>query len=67
MLWLLVVPFVIAIVGNIMYSYSWHLADKRHFKYDHEKCVSTWVDESGNEQSYKYGVDTGKSDQSGVQ
>ena len=67
MLWLFAVPFVIAIVGNIMHSYSWHLAEKRQFKYDYEKCVSTWVDESGNQQSYKYGVDAGKSDHSDVQ
>ena len=54
MLWLPAVPFVIAIVGNILHSYSWHLADKRQFKYDYEKCISTWVDESGARQSYKY-------------
>ena len=67
MLLLLAIPFAIAIIGNIMHSYSWHLADKRHFKYDYEKCISTWVDESGNQQSYKYGDDADKSDQSGLQ
>ena len=63
MLWLLAVPFAIAIVGNIMHSYSWHLADKRHFKYDFEKCISRWIDESGNRRSYKYGVDAERPDQ----
>ncbi|MFN9159561.1 MAG: hypothetical protein ACK6D5_17495 [Planctomyces sp.] len=67
MLWLRAAPFVIAIVGNIMHSYSWHLAEKQQFKYDYEKCVSTWVDELGNQQTYKYGVDGGESDQSAVQ
>ncbi len=53
-LWLLIVPFAIAIVGNLLYSYSWYLADKRNFKYDYEKRISTWIDESGHQQSYKY-------------
>jgi hypothetical protein len=67
MLWLLAVPFAIAIVGNIMHSYSWHLADQRHFKYDYEKCVATWVDESGNQHSYQYGSDTDQSDHTTVE
>ncbi|MDA0835254.1 MAG: hypothetical protein O2955_17485 [Planctomycetota bacterium] len=62
MLWLLVIPFGIALVGNILHSYSWHLADKRQFKYDCEKCISTWVDARGTEQSYKYGADAETSD-----
>lgn len=56
MLWLFLVPFGVAIAGNLLHSYSWHLADKRQFKYDYENSLSTWVDESGIEQSYKYGV-----------
>lgn len=56
MLWLFVVPFAIAIVGNMLHTYSWHLADKRQFKYDYGKCVSTWIDESGAQHSYKYGA-----------
>lgn len=54
MLWLFCVSFAIAIGGNMLHSYSWHLADKRRFEYDYEKDISTWVDESGVQQSYKY-------------
>lgn len=61
MLWSLLIPFSIAIIGNILHSYSWYLADKRQFKYDHEKCISTWVDESGRQQSYKLGSDADES------
>jgi hypothetical protein len=67
MLWFLAIPFAIAIVGNVIHSYSWHLADKRHFKYDYEKCISTWGDDSGNHQSYKYVDDSDKPDQSDLQ
>ena len=65
MLWFLVVPFTIA--GNILYSYSWYLADKHQFKYDYEKAISTWVNESGVQQSYKYGTDADKMDQPDLQ
>jgi hypothetical protein len=54
MLWLFCVSFAIAIGGNMLHSYSWYLADKRRFEYDYEKDISTWVDESGVQQSYKY-------------
>jgi len=60
MLWLLPVPFGIALAGNILHSYSWYLAARRNFKYDAEKCISTWVDETGQQQSYKYGSSTDK-------
>ncbi len=55
MFWLLLVPFSIAISGNMLHSYSWHLADKRRFEYDYEADISRWVDESGVQQSYKFG------------
>lgn len=66
MLWLLVVPFAIAIVGNLLHSYSWHLAEKRQFNYDYEDRIATWIDEDGNEQSYECGSNTSTSDQSSV-
>ena len=53
-LWLLLVPFAIALAGNILHSYSWHLAEKKSFRYDSEKCVSTWI-EAGEMKSYKFG------------
>ena len=53
--WLVLVPFAIAIVGNLLHSYSWHLATRRQFHYDYENRVATWVDDSGVPQSYKYG------------
>ena len=52
--WLLLLPFAVAIAGNILHSYSWHLAEKRQFKFNHETCISTWVDESGAPQSYQF-------------
>lgn len=52
-LWLLAVPFVIAIIGSAMHSYSWDLAYDRQFEYDAETYISTWVDESGNQHSYQ--------------
>ncbi len=55
MTWFLAVPFTIALVGNLLHSYSWYLADKRQFKFDYETSTATWVDESGNSQSYEYG------------
>lgn len=67
MLWLLIVPFAIAIVGNLLHSYSWHLADKRQFKYDYDKRISTWIDEDGNQQSYKYGSNADMPGQSNEQ
>jgi len=67
MLWFLVVPFTIAIAGNILHSYSWYLADKHQFKYDYEKAISTWVNESGVQQSYKYDTDADKTDQLDLQ
>ena len=56
MLWLLLIPFAIAIIGNLLFRYSWHLADKKHFNYDYKNAVSTWL-ESGVQKSYKYGND----------
>lgn len=67
MLWYLLVPFTIAILGNVLHNYSWYLADKRQFKYDYEKSTSTWVDESGVQQSYEYGMDTDETDQTDSQ
>ncbi|MGZ0170418.1 MAG: hypothetical protein ACKVHE_12740 [Planctomycetales bacterium] len=55
MLWLFLVPFAVAIFGNMLHNYSWHLAGKRQFEYDYENDSSTWVDESGIQQSFKYG------------
>ncbi|MGB0596558.1 MAG: hypothetical protein ACPGLY_07715 [Rubripirellula sp.] len=43
----LLIPFTLAIPGNVLHSYYWYLADMRHFKYDYGKSTSTWVDESG--------------------
>lgn len=56
MLWLFLIPFIVAIAGNLFHSYSWHLADKQQFKYEYEKSLATWVDVSGIEQSYQFRV-----------
>jgi len=55
MLWLLLIPFGIAIAGSVLHSYSWYLAAKKQFKYDSDKRISTWI-EPGVEKSYKFGA-----------
>ena len=54
LLWLLLVPFAIALIGNLLFRLSWRLADKKQFNYDYQNGVATWI-ESGVQHSYKYG------------
>ncbi|MEK6234959.1 MAG: hypothetical protein N2C14_09620 [Planctomycetales bacterium] len=53
-LWMLLLPFVAAIGGNMLHGYSWHLADVREFKYDYEKRTSTWRNRAGTIEAYTY-------------
>ena len=52
LLLLLLVPFAVAIIGNILHSYSWRLAETREFKYDYEKRLSTWRNPNGTMQTF---------------
>lgn len=53
-LWMLLLPFVVAIAGNVLHSYSWQLADARQFKYDYEKRVASWHTVSGTIETFDY-------------
>ena len=46
LLWFLLLPFGIGLLGLIVVGFSWHMANKKYFKYDYEKNLSTWY-ESG--------------------
>ena len=54
-LWLLAVPFAIALSGHFLHSYSWHLATRKGFKYDYETRTARWQDEHGELQTYSPG------------
>jgi hypothetical protein len=53
-LFLLLIPIGVAIAGNVLHSYSWHLADVRGFKYDYEKRTSTWRNCNGDLERFNY-------------
>jgi hypothetical protein len=52
-LWLFAVPFGLAIVGSILYRYSWFLAYKKGFSYDFDEREASWI-ENGQRQTYKW-------------
>jgi hypothetical protein len=43
-LWLLAVPFVVAIVGRVLYEIAWILVSKKNFQYDYETRTAKWVE-----------------------
>jgi hypothetical protein len=51
--WLLAAPFVGALIGDVIYAYSWRLASQRGFEYDEDKCVASW-DDNGKRVTYRY-------------
>jgi hypothetical protein len=53
LLWLLVVPFIFGILGVVLVSVSWSMADRKGFHYDYERRVSSWI-EGGQERSYAF-------------
>lgn len=53
-LWTIFIPIVVAIIGNMLHSYSWHLADVREFEYDYEERLSSWRNESGTIETFNY-------------
>ena len=54
LLWLLLLPIAVAIVGNVIHAYSWRLAELREFHYDYETRVSTWRTPSGAVETFTY-------------
>jgi hypothetical protein len=53
LLWLLTVPFGLAILGAALFRYSWMLARKKGFSYDYESREASWI-ENGQRQTYKW-------------
>ena len=51
LLWLLLAPFVIGLLGEGIMTASWLLARRKRFHYDYERRVSHWV-EDGVERTY---------------
>lgn len=51
-LWLLLVPYVFTNIARFLYGYSWHLAERRGFRYGDDR-VARWI-EDGQERTFKY-------------
>src|SRR5262245_58601253 len=44
LLWLLLVPVGVGVVGRIMVECSWWMASRKNFHYDYERRESTWIE-----------------------
>jgi hypothetical protein len=53
LLWLFVIPFVLAFIGSALYRYSWMLAQKKGFRYNYDTREASWI-ENGQRQTYKW-------------
>lgn len=53
LLWLLIIPFMLAFLGSVLYRYSWVLACKKEFRYDANTREASWV-ENGQLHSYRH-------------
>jgi hypothetical protein len=53
LLWLLLVPIAVGVVGRVMVELSWWMAFRKNFHYDYERRESTWI-EAGEKRSYTY-------------
>jgi hypothetical protein len=51
LLWLLLAPFVLVIVGSLFIGVSWLLASFKSFHYDYERRETTWI-QGGEKRSY---------------
>lgn len=54
LMWLLLIPFAIAFLGNLVYRFSWYLAMRRGFEYNYDSRTAKWVDKFGNPQSFRF-------------
>jgi len=52
LLWLFAVPFGLALIGSLIFGYSWHLAHRKGFRYDAENREASWL-ENGHRCTYK--------------
>ncbi len=53
LLWLLALPWPFGIVSEVLFWYSWRLALRKGFHYDHERGEASWI-EAGERRTYKY-------------
>ena len=53
LLWLLPIPFGLAIMASILYRVSWVVAHRRGFHYDYDSREASWL-EDGRRRTYKY-------------
>ena len=53
LLWLLAVPFLLDIISEAIFQYSWWLALRKAFHYDDERHEASWM-EAGQRRTYKY-------------
>lgn len=53
LLWLLATPFVLGVIGEALYQYSWILADRKGFRYDYDTREASWL-EDGKRCVYKW-------------
>jgi hypothetical protein len=51
LLWLLLLPCPVILVGSVLIAVSWILACRKQFLYDYERDESSWI-EGGNKRSY---------------
>ena len=52
LLWLLAIPFGLALVGAALFQYSWVLARQKGFRYDCDTREASWM-EGGERQAYR--------------
>jgi len=50
---LLLIPFGMGVVSEVMVQVSWAMVSKRGFNYDHEKREASWI-ENGRRVTYQY-------------
>ena len=54
--WILLIPFAIGIISEIMFHYSWFLALRKDYEYDYESDTVQWI-ENNQKKSFKYKPD----------
>jgi multisubunit Na+/H+ antiporter MnhG subunit len=53
LLWLLTVPFVLGLIAEAIYQFSWVLAKSKDFHYDYDTREASWL-EDGRRRVYKW-------------
>ena len=55
--WVLAIPFVATLIGDVIFAYSWRLAHNRRFAYDDSANEASWYDD-GERIVYRYKSDS---------